>query len=140
MRIKRVYHPYWDWEEIDHNMWGSVENRKVWIKRAIDFTSDHKKYGRFMMRVISEWPISCENALTDYNINRKAWVGHAAAALAMGCPEDIVREAWSKLNYEQQLLANKEAERAIQTWEHNYIKDRGLCENMGRKMLPLWDS
>ena len=140
MKLDRVYHPYWDWEEINHNMWGVVENRKLWIKRAIDFTSDHKKYGRFMMRVINEWPISCENALTDYSINRKAWVGHAAVALAIGCPEDIVREAWGKLTDEQQLLANKEAERAIQAWEYNYIKDRGLCENMGSEMLFKWDS
>lgn len=135
MKLKRVYHPYWEWEEINFNMWGVVENRKRWVKEAIEFTGDHKKYGRFMMRVVDEWPISCENALTDYSLNRKAWVGHAACALAFECPEDITREAWRYLDYEQQLLANKEAERAIQTWEHNYIKDRGLCENMGTAVL-----
>jgi hypothetical protein len=135
MKLDRVYHPYWDWEEIDFNMWGSVNDRPAWIKRAIEFTGDHKKYGRFMMRVINEWPISCENALTDYSINRKAWVGHAAVALAMECPEDITRAAWGKLTDEQQLLANKEAERAIQAWENAYIKDRGLCDHMGSQVL-----
>ncbi len=135
MKLDRVYHPYWDWEEIDHNMWGVVDNRKLWLNRAVSFTGDHKKYGRFMFRVINEWPVSCENALTDYSINRKAWVGHAAVALAIGCPEYITRQAWGMLTDEQQLLANKEAERAIQTWEYNYIKDRGLCDNMGSQML-----
>lgn len=67
--------------------------------------------------------------------NFKAWVGHAACALAMGCPEYIVREAWGYLTSEQQLLANKEAERAIQAWEHAYIKDRGLCDDVGEAML-----
>lgn len=135
MKINKVYHHYLDWEEIEHNMWGNIDNRKAWVKKAIKFTGDHKKYGRFMNRVINEWPISCENALTDYSLNRKAWVGHAACALALGCPEDITREAWKELNYEQQLLANKEAERAIQRWEYDYIKSRGLCEQVGGEML-----
>lgn len=124
--IKQVFHPYWDWEEVDHNMWGSVSNKKSMLNKAIKFTGDHKKYGRFMQRVAAEWPVSCENALTDPHINKRAWIGHAAAALALGCPEDITREAWSYLTDEQKLLANKEADRAIQSWEHNYIKDKEL--------------
>jgi hypothetical protein len=93
-----------------------------------------------MQRVIKEWPISCENALTDYSLNRKAWVGHAACALALGCPEDITRQAWKELTYEQQLLANKEADGAIKAWEYNYIKDRGLYSNVGKPMLFEWYS
>lgn len=140
MRFDRVYLPYWDWEEIDHNMWGSVANRSAATRSAVEFTSDHKLYGRFMMRVIKEWPISCENALTDYSINRKAWVGHAAVALARGIPEDITRLAWGKLTDEQRLLANKEAERAIRFWEYNYAKGRGLHKEMGGQVLLEWDS
>jgi hypothetical protein len=135
MKIERVYHPYWDWEEVEFNMWGTVDDRKKWLKKAIEFTGDHKKYGRFMMRVINEWPISCENALTDSMINRKAWIGHAAVALAIQCPEDIVREAWGLLTDEQRLLANKEAERAVQTWENNYLQSKGLCDNVGGSLL-----
>jgi hypothetical protein len=135
MKFPRVYHPYWEWEEIDSNMWGSVENRKLFLKRAIEFTGDHQKYGRFMMRVVNEWPKSCENALTDYSLNRKAWVGHAACALAMGCPEDITREAWGLLTDEQRLLANKEAERAILCWEINYAKSKGLRHEMDGEVL-----
>lgn len=133
--MKRVYHPYWDWEEVDHNMWGTVENRDRWLRKAIEFTGNHKKYGRFMIRVVNEWPVSCENALTDLSINRKAWVGHAAVALAIGCPEDIVREAWGHLTDEQQLLANKEAERAIRLWEVNYSQGSDLCNNVAQSLL-----
>lgn len=134
-KFKRVYHPYTEWEEITRNMWGDVENEKEWLERAISFTSDHRLYGSFMMRVVSEWPISCENALTDYNINRKAWIGHAAAALAMQCPEHITRKAWKHLSYEQQYLANEEASRAIRAWENNYIKSKQLCESVGGTLL-----
>lgn len=132
-RFKRVYHPYQDWEEIKFNMWG--ESSTGDLEKAIEFTSDHKLYGSYMMRVIHEWPISCENALTDYSLNRKAWIGHAAAALAYRLPEYVTRRAWRYLNDEQRLLANKEAIRAIQSWENMYFESKKLCENMGGSLL-----
>jgi len=134
--VKRVYRPFTEWEEIEHNMWGCVQDKKLWLKKAIKFTSDHKLYGRFMMRVVNEWPVSCENALTDMTLNRKAWVGHAAAALAIGCPEDITRQAWGMLTDEQQLLANKKADRAIRVWEYNYyVKNNDIHTDVDGEML-----
>jgi len=135
LKFNRVYRPYWDWEEVNANMWGAVKNSKAATKKAVVFTGDHRLYGRFMMRVVNEWPNSCENALTDYSLNRKAWVGHAACALALGIPENITRLAWGKLTDEQRLLANKEAERAIQHWEYNYAKSHGLHKSMGEALL-----
>jgi precorrin-2 methylase len=134
-KFKRVYHPYELWEEIKFGMWDDVSDEKEWLEKAILFTGDHKLYGSFMMRVVSEWPISCENALTDYNINRRAWVGHAACALGMGCPEHITRKAWRFLSYEQQYLANEEASRAIRAWENNYFKSQQLRESLGGTLL-----
>ncbi len=55
-------------------MWGRVSNRSEFIKKAIEFTGNYKLYGSFMDRVVNEWPVSCENALTDYYMNRKAWI------------------------------------------------------------------
>lgn len=133
--FERVYHHFLDWEENDHNMWGVVSDRKRWLEKAIEFTSDHKRYGRFMMRVVKEWPISSENALTDSALNKRAWVGHAACALAMGCPEDITREAWGQLSDEQRVLANKEADAAIAVWEHDYCKSKGIHTDVGESML-----
>lgn len=135
-RFKRAWHPYESWEEIKFNMWGKVDDRRSFINKAIAFTANHEEYGRFMRRVINEWPISCENALTDYYMNRKAWVGHAACALAMQCPEDITRQAWKALTYEQQYLANQEASRAISSWENMYIESSELRESMGGSLLP----
>lgn len=140
LKFDRVYHPFDKWEEVKFNMWGNVKDKKEYLARAIDFTANHAEYGFYMNRVVNEWPVSCENALTDYSINRKAWVGHAACALAFQCPEDIIRLAWSHLTDEQQLLANREAERAIQSWEYAYAKNIGIYQNMGKQMLFEWDS
>jgi hypothetical protein len=135
MRFKRVYHPVSAWEEIEHGMWSDVDNRATHLQRAVEFTSDHVRYGEYMLRVVREWPISCENALTDDRMNRRAWVGHAACALAIGCPEDITRQAWGELTDEQRLLANKEAERAIRIWGHAYAARKGLRDDVAIALL-----
>jgi hypothetical protein len=126
LKFKRVYRHYLEWEEVWHNMWGTVPDRKAFLEYAIQFTGDYHLYGSYMQRVVREWPVSCENALTDESLSKKAWLGHAECALAFCCPEDIVRLAWGKLTDEQQLLANQEAARAIQTWEDSYTKDSKL--------------
>jgi len=118
-------------------MWGEtfVERDKWWLELATKFTSNHKLYGSYMFRVITEWPISCENALTDRYINQKAWIGHAAAALALQIPEYITRKAWKNLTDEQKYLANKQAERAIRTWKNMYIESKKLCKCMEETLL-----
>lgn len=116
-KLNRIWHHYQDWEETHSNMWGSVNDRQEYLDRAIEFTGDHKVYGAWMMKVIEEWPISCEHNLTDYSQNRRAWIGHAACALAFMCPEDIVRAAWGHLTEDQQMLANDQADKAIKEWE-----------------------
>lgn len=121
--IKRIYHHYLDWEEIDYNMWGTVTNKKAYLQKAIDFTGDHKLYGRFMMKVANEWIKSCEHNLSNTTQNRKAWIGHAACAFALGCPEDITREAWGHLNQEQQDKANGVAQEAIEYWENEQCQN-----------------
>lgn len=125
-KLNRIYHPYTQWEEISFNMWGNVDDKKTMLLKAIEFTGNHILYGEHMMRVAYEWRYSCENALTDYFLNRKAWIGHAACALAICCPEHITREAWGTLTNEQQLLANEKAEQAIQWWENNFRQSKTL--------------
>jgi len=124
---ERIYHPYWDWEEVHFNMWGAVSDRKKYLQQAIDFTSNHIKYGFYMLKVAQQWTKSCEHNLTNNTQNRKAWIGHAACAYYLGCPEDIVREAWGHLTEDQQRLANKQAEMTIKWWESKHAKaqDRG---------------
>lgn len=98
-------------------MWGTVDNRAEWLQKAIDFTGDHMLYGSWMKKVAEEWKFSCEHHLTKVNTNRKPWIGHAAVARAIQCPEDIVREAWGHLSKEQQDAANMQAQNVIEYWE-----------------------
>lgn len=110
-----VWHPYWKLEEFKSNMWGNVKDRKEWLDKAISFTGDHQLYGDWMLKVIDQWPLSCAHNLTKSG-DKRPWIGHAAAAIAINCPEDIVRQAWACLTEDQQRLANVKAEQAIQKW------------------------
>lgn len=134
-QIEQVWHDVRQWEEVAHNMWGDSLDPKADLERAIAFTGDHKLYGHYMARVCHEWPVSCENALTDPHLNQKAWLGHAAVALAHGIPEDITRKAWGYLSDEQKHLANAEAEREIELWKERYVQDKRIRSGVGGTLL-----
>ena len=110
-----IWHPGWIREEVKRNMWGDCSHRKTWLQIAIAFTGNADLYGEWMRKVADSWPNSCEHNLTKSG-DKRPWIGHAAVALAIGCPEDIVREAWAHLSEEQQIKANKKAEEAIEYW------------------------
>lgn len=137
--MKKIWHPYTVWEDWLAGMWRPVsgKERARLLKRAVVFTGDAKLYGSYMQRVIREWPLACEHHLTDPNINRKAWVGHAATCLAIQCPEDVTRSAWGYLSKEQQDAANAEAERAIADWESFHAaKGHAVHSEMGNSGVP----
>ena len=132
--MKRIYHPYTKWECFKAGMWRAVSNRRreFYLKKAVEFTGNAELYGSFMLKVIDQWPFTCEHHLTETGSNRKAFIGHAAVALAFSCPEDITRQAWGKLSLQQQDDANEQARIAIEIWEHrhNERQARNILEQM----------
>lgn len=127
--IKRIYHHYEKWEDYKNGMWNKAEKKDEGrlLKLAIEFTGNHKKYGRAMQDVIREWKFTCEHNLTDNSINKKAFIGHCAVSYRLNIPEYITRLAWHELTEEQQNLANAQAERAIKKWELNH-KSKLQCQ------------
>jgi len=107
-------------------MWRNVHGREreMFLKRAIEFTGNAELYGSYMMRIIDEWPLSCEHNLSCTEMNRQAWIGHAACCLATNCPEDITRLAWHYLDLAQQIEANAMADKAIAKWEDRQTNKR----------------
>lgn len=138
------------WEEYKSGMWESLTKEDLDIlEKVIDFTGDHKKYGNAMMEVIKVWKNSCTDKLSNKNINRRAWIGHAACSYKFGWKESLVRLAWKSLTPKQRILANKEADKAIKAWEVYQIqkkqknqltlfdenKNRKIYKRLGAKML-----
>ena len=139
--MNRVFHPYWLLEDFKSGMWTPGKLSGPMLERAIAFTGDHVLYGSYMLRVGGEWPISAEQNLTDTAQNRKAWIGHAACFLAIQCPENVTRKAWGFLSAEQQDLANRQAQNAIEVWEVAYQeKNTQLRFDLGEAWLSGRDS
>jgi len=121
--IKQVYIPYWKWEDYKSGMWSIVPKDKEdeMLRKAIKFTSDHKKYGRAMVEVVFKWRHTMSNSLTNPSINRFAFLGHCAVTYKLGIPEQITRKAWGFLTEQQRVLANNEAKKTIEKWRIEYL-------------------
>ena len=130
-KIKQVYHPYWLWEDFKNGMWNDIsrEEESKLLKIAIEFTGDHIKYGKSMMKVIEAWPITCEHNFTNSSINHQAHIGNCAVCLELGIPEHVTRRAWKYLTDEQRKLANGQADLALEAWEIMYLNKTGWLFN-----------
>lgn len=117
--MKQIFHPYHVWEDYISGVWRNVsrEEEIEFLEKCVKFTGNHALYGMAMVRVIYEWPITCEHHMSNLGMNRKAWVGHAACQLEFNCPEYITRMAWGRLTKQQQIDANNVADLTIQLWE-----------------------
>ncbi len=115
---KRAWHPYPLWECYQHGMWTRVsrDEETTLLVSAKEFTGDAELYGSWMMRAVKEFRISCEHHLTDASLNKQAYIGHAACALAHRLPEYIVRRAWGMLTQDQRDRANRKADEAFRFW------------------------
>lgn len=92
------------------------------INQCALFMSDTDLFSAAMKLVIVEWPKSCEANFTNSGINQVAWLGQAAAAIAIECPEDITKDAWGRLEEEKQMLANNAAKSHIKKWKDDYLE------------------
>lgn len=114
------------------------KDKNIILNKAITFTGNSELYGEWMLKVVEQWPVSCEQNLTDKNINQRAWIGHAACCMAINCPEDITREAWGCLSKQQQFEANEKADIAIKVW--NEKQNNKVHSEMGKAGIQKWNT
>jgi len=102
------------------------------LKKAIDFTGNHLRYGAAMAEVINAWPNSMLHFLTNTSINKLAYIGHAAVYYKIQIPEHVVRLAWRELSESQQNLANLQALKALKQWQTKQEKGFGNMLSNGK--------
>lgn len=117
--MNRIYHTWDKWECYPA---GFYNNRP-----AEDLSSDDCEdiyrhllqdlpiFESALLRVITEWPNSCEHYLSNCSMNRIAWLGQAALCIERGIPA-CFRGGFNRLTKEQQEAANNSALRALNTW------------------------
>lgn len=118
-KFKRIFHPFDRLEDIKNGMWRNVSNeeRETYKGAAAALMRDVVAFKSSMLRAIKEWPVACENYLTNPSVNHQAFAGHIGCCIAVNSPEDVTRQAWHTLTQPEQDAANIAANEALAEWE-----------------------
>lgn len=129
--MKRIYHPYWLWEDYKAGFYDNVsgEQKKEMIKNVLTMFNSKSLTRKFMMKVVKEWKYSCEHNLTNESLNKIAYIGQSACCLYARIPNTITMEAWSLLTDEVKKRSDKIALETISYWEEKN-KEIQLCLNL----------
>lgn len=146
-QIERIYHPYESWECFHAGFFELAYCTKmdfeIFQSQYASFLRDSERFMFAISRVFDEWPISCENFLTNNQINRIAWLGQASACIETGLPSSFRGGFW-KLSATEQDIANGIAHMKIKEWilEHkkNKRSSSALRCELDEQLLFEWDS
>jgi len=114
----RIFHTYEKWE--CHKAGFYASNFEGMTAQECqeayrDFLSDSGRFKAALDRVINEWQFSCEHYLTNFAMNRIAWLGQAAMCQATGIPSKYC-SGFNLLTDEQKEEANLIALDALNDW------------------------
>lgn len=122
--MTRVYHPWWNWECYKAGFFNttiSVDD-DVALKMYAEFLRHSVAFSKGMERVMSEWPNSCEQFLTNPSMNRIAWLGQSSMCITTGIPSKY-RAGFKLLSETEQKVANSLAGEYLIKWENSRNAD-----------------
>lgn len=128
--MRRIFHHWEKWECVKAGMYSESDlDRDEALEMYATFFRDIARFTAAMIRVTQEWPISCEQFLTNDSINRIAWLGQASMCMDTGVPR-CFRAGFMLLSRDEQAAANQAAEDMLRHW---------LFEHQERPFqLELW--
>lgn len=119
----RIFHTYQNWEcekagFYKQNVDGmTAEQCKVSYR---DFLADRERFLTEAKAMTREWKNSCEHYLTNFAMNRIAWIGQAAMCYSTGVPSKFC-SGFNLLTEEQKTIANEVALSVLNEW----LSERG---------------
>ena len=130
LQVKRVYHPYWLWEDFNNGFYNNEQPsiKESNILKVIELFNSKELTEKWMNYVIDNWKYSCEHNLTNNSLNRIAWIGQSACCCYAKVPCITTMEAWNLLSVKVQERANKIAFEVLNKWEKRN-KNIQLCLN-----------
>jgi ParB-like chromosome segregation protein Spo0J len=114
----RIFHTYEKWECEKAGFYKQQVDGMTGDQCKIayrDFLADTERFRAAATGVINEWKHSCEHYLTNFAMNRIAWVGQAAMCYSTGVPSKFC-SGYNLLTEEQQNAANMVALDVINEW------------------------
>jgi len=117
--VKQLYHPYTDWECVAGGMYEGQAPAPLTPDEAREqyklFLSNLDRFESVLNKVLSDWPISCEQFLSNENVNRIAWLGQSSMCLETRVPS-LFCGGFRLLSVEQQIAANAMALKYLNIW------------------------
>lgn len=86
------------------------------VEAYTEFLANLERFKAGIRKVMREWHISCEQFLSNPNINRVAWLGQSAMCIETGVPCKF-RAGFAHLKPVEQVAANALAARYLAAWE-----------------------
>jgi hypothetical protein len=133
MKIKQIYHHYTKWEDYKCGFYGK---REANTDKVFELFNDEYKTKKYMKKVITDWTISCEHNLSNYSMNRVAYIGQAACCMYSGVSSLTTMYAWKFLDREVQDRSDKIAVKNILLWEQNQ-KLKSILLNGNKKDIQM---
>lgn len=126
-----TWRPWHLWECYHAGMYDGevIGSNEELRQRYADFLSDADLFRSCIVRVMKEWPISCEHFLTKPG-NRIAWLGQAAMCIHTGVPRKH-RAGFMLLSPEKQRSANEVARQELERYEAENPRLFGQMEGAG---------
>jgi hypothetical protein len=117
--MKRIYHPYWLWEDYKAGFYDNCSGaeKNLFISKILEMFNSEKLTREFMLRVVNEWKYSCEHNLTNESMNKIAYIGQSACCLYCGAPNTITMESWNLLSNEVKERSNLIANEVLTIWQ-----------------------
>lgn len=134
MVVTKYRTPFYEWECFKSGMYktySETDNYDYYFNNSIELLSNQELFFEVGICVLNEWNISCNNFLSNKNINKIAFIGQACCCFKFGCPEIIVKDAWKTIDKNTQKEANKTAYKILKTYER---RNRKLYS----KMEEIW--
>ena len=131
IRMKRIYHPYYLWEDDKNGMYdfdedytrlSEIEMEELAIKAKL-LLCNKIEFFAAAMEVITHWKYSSEQNLSNKSRNRQAWIGQASCNIRFKIPEYITKYGWRLMSPQEQKEANKIADKIIKIWEEKNDKE-----------------
>lgn len=116
--MDRIFHEYNKWECYKNGFYNNYTKKKYSIYKdmVIYVFSSQDITQKYMIKVLNEWHYSCENFLTNQNINKVAWLGQAACNIYGKVPNLATMAAWSDVKPIRQNISNMVASKLIDKW------------------------
>ena len=114
----RIFHTFDLWECQKAGFYASTVEGKTadeCRQEYRDFLADTDRFREAAFAVTNEWKHSCEHYLTNFAMNRIAWIGQAAMCYATGIPSKFCG-GFNLLTEDQKQAANEVALEVLNDW------------------------